>query len=271
MAPKRIRLDDVDRDKKLKDEGEYDERLSKVQKRLLTIQQAYLRDRRRAIVVFEGWDAAGKGGAIQRLSARLDPRQCKVWPIAAPKPDEQARHYLYRFWQRLPEPSTIAVFDRSWYGRVLVERVDKLIPPKDWKRAYEEINEFEDILVDDGIRLIKIFLHIGAREQLRRFAERVTDRYKHWKITPDDFRAHARRVDYKRAYDDMFQRTSTRNARWHVIPADHKWYARVTALELIADELARGVDLSPSPIDPKLMKIARKVLGRKLLERAKGD
>jgi polyphosphate kinase 2 (PPK2 family) len=246
----------------LADEREYEQRLSKLQRKLLTIQQAYLRDRRRAILVFEGWDASGKGGAIQRLTERLDPRRCKVWPIAAPAAEEQGRHYLYRFWQRLPEPGTIAVFDRSWYGRVLVERVEELIAARDWRRAYREINEFENILVDDGIRLIKIFLHIGAKEQRRRFVERITTPYKRWKITVDDFRAHGKRKAYKKAYEDMFDRTSTANARWHAVPADHKWHARVAALEIAVAELSRGVDLSPMELDSALLKEARKVLGR---------
>lgn len=262
MTKARIRLDRLDRSAMLADEGEYEQRLGKLQRKLLAIQQAYLRDRRRAIVVFEGWDASGKGGAIQRLTERLDPRRCKVWPIAAPTAEEQGRHYLYRFWQRLPEPGTIAVFDRSWYGRVLVERVDGLIAARDWKRAYKEINEFENILVDDGVRLIKIFLHIGAKEQLRRFAERIAAPHKRWKIALDDFHAHGKRKAYKNAYEDMFDRTSTANARWHVIPADHKWHARVTALEIVVAELSRGVDLSPMELDPALLREARKVLGR---------
>ncbi|MSP88829.1 MAG: polyphosphate kinase [Alphaproteobacteria bacterium] len=262
MTKARIRLDRLDRSAMLADEGEYEQRLGKLQRKLLAIQQAYLRDRRRAIVVFEGWDASGKGGAIQRLTERLDPRRCKVWPIAAPTAEEQGRHYLYRFWQRLPEPGTIAVFDRSWYGRVLVERVDGLIAARDWKRAYKEINEFENILVDDGVRLIKIFLHIGAKEQLRRFAERIAAPHKRWKIALDDFHAHGKRKAYKNAYEDMFDRNSTANARWHVIPADHKWHARVTALEIVVAELSRGVDLSPMELDPALLREARKVLGR---------
>lgn len=264
MNEARIRLDRLDRSVMLADEGEYEQRLSKLQRKLQAIQQAYLRDRHRAIVVFEGWDASGKGGTIQRMIERLDPRRCKVWPIAAPSADEQGRHYLYRFWQRLPEPGTIAVFDRSWYGRVLIERVDNLIAPRDWKRAYKEINEFENILVDDGVKLIKIFLHIGAKEQLRRFAERIAAPHKRWKIALDDFRAHGKRRTYKQAYEDMFDRTSTANARWHAVPADHKWYARVTALEIVAAELSRGVDLSPMVLDPALQRVARKVLGKEL-------
>lgn len=262
MAKARIRLDRLDRSAMLADEGEYEERLRKLQGKLLAVQQAYLRDRRRAIVVFEGWDAAGKGGTIQRLTERLDPRRCKVWPIAAPTIEEQGRHYLYRFWQRLPEPGTIAVFDRSWYGRVLVERVEELIGARDWQRAYKEINEFENLLVDDGACLIKVFLHIGAGEQLRRFAERIAAPHKRWKISLDDFRAYGKRKAYKRAYEDMFDRTSTANARWHAVPADHKWYARVTALEIVVAALSRGVDLSPMKLDPALLKEARKALGR---------
>jgi polyphosphate kinase 2 (PPK2 family) len=226
----------------------------------LQIQQAYLTQRRRAVILFEGWDAAGKGGTIRRLTERLDPRACKVWPIAGPRDHEQGVHYLYRFWTRLPEAGTIAIFDRSWYGRVLVERVEKLTPAKDWRRAYREINEFERMLVDDGVRLVKLFLHLSPEEQLRRFAERLAEPYKRWKITVGDFRNHARRRDYERAIDDMLKRTSTKRAPWRVVPAEHKWYARVTALEIVAETLGERVPLAPPPLDAALKSAARRAL-----------
>ncbi|MEL6547296.1 MAG: polyphosphate kinase, partial [Myxococcota bacterium] len=151
----------------------YQEELASLQLELLKIQQAYHHQGApRAILLFQGWDAAGKGGAIRRITERLDPRGLRVHAIAAPTPAEQGRHYLWRFWQRIPQPGRIAIFDRSWYGRVLVERVEGFAKKREWKRAYDEINEFEHTLVDDGVRIVKFFLHITADEQLRRFEER---------------------------------------------------------------------------------------------------
>ncbi|MBI3706851.1 MAG: polyphosphate kinase, partial [Proteobacteria bacterium] len=165
----KIRLKRLDKDTSLVDKDAYERRLETLQMKMLSIQQAYFHERRRGIVVVEGWDAAGKGGMIRRLTEKLDPRGIRVWPIGAPEPSEQGRHYLYRFWARLPEPGTLVVFDRSWYGRVLVERVEGFAPKAAWRRAYEEINEFERWLIDDGVRLVKVFLHITAAEQVRRF------------------------------------------------------------------------------------------------------
>jgi polyphosphate kinase 2 (PPK2 family) len=254
------RLDKIDLGLQIADERSYDKRLEKLQLRLLVLQQAYWRQQRRGILVFEGWDSAGKGGTIRRLSERLDPRRWHAWPIGAPNPDEQGRHYLYRFWQRLPVPGSLAAFDRSWYGRVLVERVEGLVPKADWKRAYREINEFERMLVDDGVRLVKIFLQISPEEQLRRFKERLDTPWKRWKLTPDDLRNRARWNDYAQAIDDMFERTSTKHAPWHAVSAEHKWHGRIRALEVIADRLAKDIDLEAPPADPKIAKaIARMV------------
>ena len=164
---KRFRLEHAKPLKPFKDKDAYQKALVKVQKRLLVIQQAYLLQHRRAVLVFEGTDAAGKGGTIRRLTERLDPRFCKVWPTGAPNETERRQHYLQRFWSRVPEAGTIAVFDRSWYGRVLVERAEKLIPKREWKRAYGEINEFERLLTDDGVRLLKFYIHISAATQKR--------------------------------------------------------------------------------------------------------
>jgi polyphosphate kinase 2 (PPK2 family) len=263
------RLDKIDLGLQIADERSYDKRLEKLQLRLLVVQQAYWRQQRRGVIVFEGWDSAGKGGTIRRLSERLDPRRWHAWPIGAPNPDEQGRHYLYRFWQRLPVPGSLAAFDRSWYGRVLVERVEGLTPKADWKRAYREINEFERMLVDDGVRLIKIFLHISPAEQLRRFKERLETPWKRWKLTPDDLRNRARWNDYAKAIDDMFDRTSTKHAPWHAVSAEHKWHGRIRALEIIADQLAKGIDLESPPADPKIAKaIARMVKKAKAGNRA---
>jgi len=247
---KRLQLSELDLGQRLKNEATYEKRLAALQLRLLQIQQAYLRQKRRGIVVLEGWDTAGKGGLIRRMTVKLDPRQARVWPIGAPTPEEQGRHYLRRFWLRLPEPGTIGVFDRSWYGRVLVERVEGLAKPGEWKRAYGEINEFERMLLDDGVRLVKLFLHIDREEQIKRFRERLDVPYKRWKLTQDDIRNHLKWDDYVAAAEQMFERTSRPRAPWHLIPANHKWYARIAGMETIAEALSEGVDLDPPEVDP---------------------
>ncbi|MDR3518832.1 MAG: polyphosphate kinase [Azospirillaceae bacterium] len=239
----------------------YEKRLHALQMELLRIQQTYFHEKRRAIMVFEGWDAAGKGGAIRRITELLDPRGVKVWPIGAPGPAEQGKHYLYRFWTRLPEPGTFALFDRSWYGRVLVERVEGFASRPEWKRAYEEINQFEHMLIVDGVRIIKIFLHIDQGEQLERFRERLTNPYKRWKLTEEDLRNRDRWDDYVTAIEDMFDRTSTEEAPWHAVPANSKWYARLQALEVINAALRDGVVVTPPPIDPKVQRAAAEMLG----------
>jgi polyphosphate kinase 2 (PPK2 family) len=258
----RIRLKDLDMDARLKDEDEYERRLEQLQHKMLSIQQTYFHEGRRGIVAVEGWDAAGKGGMIRRLTEKLDPRGVKVWPIGPPEPSEQGRHYLYRFWTKLPEPGTLAVFDRSWYGRVLVERVDKLVPKEAWKRAYGEINAFERLLVDDGVRVVKIFMHITREEQLHRFAARLEDPYKRWKLRESDLRVHMQWRGYREAIEDMFDETSTKSGPWHAIPANQKWYARVAAITRITDEFSRGIDLHPPPVDPKVRKEALKLLAK---------
>jgi polyphosphate kinase 2 (PPK2 family) len=254
---KKPRLDRIDLSLEIPDKDSYERRLEKLQLRLLQIQQAYRRQRRRALIVFEGWDTAGKGGTIRRLSERLDPRHWQAWPIGVPAPEEQGRHYFYRFWTKLPAPGCIAAFDRSWYGRVLVERVERLAPKPDWKRAYDEINEFERTLIDDGVRIVKIFLHISPAEQLRRLKERLDAPWKRWKLTRDDLRNRARWNDYAEAVDDMFERTSTRHAPWHAVSAEYKWHGRIRALEIIADRLGKGIDLEPPPADPKIARAIR--------------
>jgi polyphosphate kinase 2 (PPK2 family) len=233
------RLRHIDLSKTMPDKEAYEKALSSAQLRLLRLQQAHYHGKRRAIIVFEGWDASGKGGAIRRLTEKLDPRGVHVWPIAAPTADEQGRHYLYRFWSKLPAPQTWAIFDRSWYGRVLVERVEKLCKPSDWKRAYDEINEFEEMLVDDGVAIVKIFLHISKKEQLRRFDEREHNPYKRWKITKEDWRNRKKWDKYEKAIDDMFKKTSTRQAPWTPIAGERKWYARVSVCRNVAEALER--------------------------------
>lgn len=246
---------------KLANRAEYDERLSKLQKELLHIQQTYWHEKRRAVIVFEGWDAGGKGGCIRRVTEPLDARGFHVWPISAPTAEEQGKHYLYRFWTRLPAPGTLAIFDRSWYGRVLVERVEGFASKEQWRRAYDEINQFEKMLTDDGVRIVKLFLHITPEEQLERFRERLTNPYKRWKLTEEDLRNRSRWDEYVAAVEDMFDHTSTPNAPWTAVPANAKWYARLNVLETINRTLREGVTIAPPPIDLALAKTAAEVLG----------
>ncbi|MEC5324715.1 MULTISPECIES: polyphosphate kinase 2 family protein [unclassified Aurantimonas] len=245
------RLSDLDMDAKIP-KDEYEPRLEAVQTRFRQIQQAYLHTKDEAVIVFEGWDAAGKGGAIRRMASVMDPRGFRVWPIGAPSAEELARHYLARFWERLPAKGEIAVFDRSWYGRVLVERVEGFAEEAEWRRAYEEINQFEAMLTDAGTRIAKVFLYIDRDEQLERFEKRLRDPLKRWKLSFEDFRNRDKWDQYEEAVNDMLERTDTTAAPWQVISANHKKYARVTALTGIADRLANGVDLSPRPLDSEL-------------------
>jgi polyphosphate kinase 2 (PPK2 family) len=253
------RLSTVDLSKTL-DVPVYERELARVQQHLRTIQQAYLKLGHSAAIVFEGWDAAGKGGTIRCMSAVLDPRGFKVWPISAPRQYYLDRHYLARFFERLPPRGAISVFDRSWYGRVLVERIESFAGEREWKRAYREINDFERALVDHGTRVVKIFLHISQDEQLRRFRGRIQDPGKRWKLSYEDFRNRNKWAEYEEATNEMFRKTSTDYAPWHAIPAESKKYARVAALKVIAKRLAAGVDMSPVTLDPQVIEEARKIL-----------
>jgi polyphosphate:AMP phosphotransferase len=193
------------------------------------------------ILVFEGWDAAGKGGAIRRLTAALDARSYQVIPIAAPTDEERAHHYLWRFWRHLSRAGRLTIFDRSWYGRVLVERVEGFASEPEWMRAYSEINEFEDELVDHGIVLIKYWVHITQDEQLRRFKEREKARYKQWKLTDEDWRNRAKWGDYERAVNDMVERTSTRVAPWTLVEGNDKYFARLKILKTACSRISSAI------------------------------
>jgi polyphosphate kinase 2 (PPK2 family) len=232
--------------------------------RLFKILIAYHRQQRAAVILLEGWDAAGKGGLIKRLSAELDPRFYEVVPVSAPNDHERRQHYLTRFWASLPEAGNWTVFDRSWYGRVAVERVEGFAAPEEWGRAYGEINAFESTLVTHGTRLVKLFLHVSQDEQDKRLTDRLEQPWKRWKVTTEDFRNRARRADYVEAYEEMFERTDTEHARWHIIGANHKKQARIEGLRIIADELAKDVNLTDPPLTPELRKLAERELGRRL-------
>lgn len=243
------------------DDASYETDLQALQQQLEKVQTAYITHGHRAVIVFEGWDASGKGGAIKRLSEPLDPRFCHVWPISAPDEQERSEHYLARFWRRLPQKRQIAVFDRSWYGRVLVERVEGFASKAIWKRAYDEINAFEDMLIDDGIRVIKLFMHITPDEQKKRLIERAMVPWKRWKTGLDDYRNRAKTPDYIIAIHEMFDHCSPKQAPWHVIDGNNKKYARLSALDIIVRKLAKGIDLSDPPLDPAVRKVAEKALG----------
>jgi polyphosphate kinase 2 (PPK2 family) len=238
----------------------YAARLQPLQYCMRSIALSYVHQGLSGIVVVEGCDTAGKGGAIRRLTAELDPRHYVVWPIGAPSAEEARHHYLWRFWQRLPGRGRIAVFDRSWYGRVLVERVDGVTSEARWRQAYDEICAFEASLVADGTRLVKLYLHVSPEEQRARLAERMKDQYKHWKVSAADFRAYVLRDRYAAAAAEMFLRTSTRAAPWHVIAGDDKHYARLVVLETVIDAFGKGIDVAPPPVDAETARLAREVL-----------
>ncbi|WP_374244305.1 polyphosphate:AMP phosphotransferase [Zoogloea sp.] len=219
------------------DKKDYERQLEKLQGRLALAVRSEAFARRSLVLVFEGMDAAGKGGAIRRVTAALDTRQYHVVPIAAPSDEERAQPYLWRFWRRLPRQGKAAIFDRSWYGRVLVERVEGFCSEADWMRAYAEINDFEDQLVSAGAIVVKFWLSVSDAEQLRRFKAREEEAFKRYKITPDDWRNREKWPQYAPAVCDMIDRTSTENAAWTLVEADNKYYARVKILRVLVDKL----------------------------------
>ena len=215
----------------------FDAALEKQQGRLNLLQRRAQEKGVSTILVFEGQDAAGKGGAIRRVTAALDARAYQVIPIAAPTDEERAHHYLWRFWRHLSRAGRLTIFDRSWYGRVLVERVEGFATREEWMRAYSEINEFEEQLVADGIVLVKCWVHITFDEQLRRFKEREKTRYKQWKLTAEDWRNRAKWLDYEQAVNDMVERTSTRHAPWTLVEGNDKNFARLKVLRTVCDRI----------------------------------
>jgi AMP-polyphosphate phosphotransferase len=233
-------------------EGDYKADLAELQERLAHLFVALHVHKQKAIVICEGWDAAGKGGAIQRLTAGCDPRAYRVWPIAAPTGEEKAHHYLWRFWQRMPTAGEAAIFDRSWYGRILVERVEGFAAEAEWRRAYDEINELEAQLSYDGTTIVKLFFHITQEEQDARLEKRLAHPWKRWKVTAEDLRNRDRRKDYLAALKDMFDHTDTRWAPWTAIDANDKKAARIAALTRVAEALAAALPAGPPPLDPDM-------------------
>ena len=235
------RLDQVDLSPKVS-EDDYDAALKKEKKRLAKLHSRLYREKVPVVIGFEGWDAAGKGGAIRRLSWALDPRSFDVVPIAAPTKDELDRHYLWRFWRQLPKDGHIVLFDRTWYGRVMVERVEGFAPEERWRMAYDEINEFERSLARWGAVVLKFWLHIDQDEQLRRFRDRENTPEKRYKITAEDWRNREKWPAYQTAVDEMLQRTSTRSAPWIVVEGNDKKYARLKVLRAVREALEERLE-----------------------------
>ena len=225
----------------------YREQLTKYQLRLSLLMRTARERGISTTAVFEGWDAAGKGGVIRRMVAPLDARSYQVIPIAKPTDEELAHHYLWRFWRQLPRAGRFTIFDRSWYGRVLVERIEGFATEKEWRRAYGEINDFERQLVKHGIVLLKFWIHITPEEQERRFRARIEIPYQRWKLTPEDWRNRDRWREYELAVHDMVERTSTPIAPWHLVPGNDKRYARVQVMETVCRTLERVLE---KPEDP---------------------
>lgn len=240
------RLDSVDLTKRLSKE-ESDKRITALQIRLLELRliSAGLIGKKQVgppvCVLFEGWDAAGKGGAIKRLVARLDPRHVTVGQYGAPSSNELAHHFLWRFEPNIPGWGEMSIFDRSWYGRVLVERVERFASKPAWERAYDEIDNFERLLVQEGTTLIKFFLHVSANEQLARFESRRDDPIRAWKLTDEDWRNRDKRAEYTTAIEEMLKRTDHSASKWNVISAENKHYSRVAILERVIADVEEGL------------------------------
>ncbi len=250
------RLDHVDLTQKMS-RSESEKRLAHLGRRLLQLRLVsggLIGDGRLGpglSVVFEGWDAAGKGGAIKRLVAGLDPRHVRVQSYAAPTEREKRHHFLWRFGPNLPGAGGMAIFDRSWYGRVLVERVEGFATEPEWKRAYDEIVSFEKSLVAEGTTLVKFWMHISPEEQLARFESRRDDPLRRWKLTEEDWRNRAKRSAYAQAVEEMLSRTDHSRARWHVVAAESKQFARVKVVETVVHALERDLSRSGITVPPE--------------------
>lgn len=232
------KLSDISLDKIIADD-EYEQLLEHYQSRLNELHNEIYRKKIPVIIAYEGWDAAGKGGNIKRITEALDPRGYEVHPIASPEPHEKARHYLWRFWNHLPKTGHVAIFDRTWYGRVMVERLEGFCSENDWQRAYVEINEFEKELADWGAVIIKFWVQIDKDTQLERFTERENTPEKQWKITDEDWRNREKWDLYEQAVNEMLQKTNTSYAEWHVLESNDKKYARIKALKTVIEEIEK--------------------------------
>jgi polyphosphate kinase 2 (PPK2 family) len=248
--------------------------LIKYQVRLRELGYQVYVQKRPVVMVFEGWDAAGKGGVIKRVTEKLDPRGYVVYPIAAPAGEDKTHHYLWRFWRRLPERGQIAIFDRTWYGRVMVECVEAFCTEEEGKRAFREINQFERQLVDYGTIIFKFWLHISKEEQLARFQAREATPYKAWKLTDEDWRNREKWDQYQEAVEDMLVKTSTITAPWTVVEGNDKWYARVKVLRTIVEGLERELvpaeQITAPPEGEKEESVAKKGKKQEKEEKGKG-
>jgi polyphosphate kinase 2 (PPK2 family) len=238
-------LETLDLSHKL-DREEYIRQLARRQIQVRELGWQVYQQRRPVVLVFEGWDAAGKGGVIKRITEKLDPRGFVVYPISAPHGEDKTKHYLYRFWRRLPERGTMAIFDRSWYGRVLVERVEGFAKENEWKRAFKEINAFERQLHDFDTVVVKFWLHISREEQLKRFEERQRIGYKAWKLTDEDWRNREKWGAYEDAAEEMLVKTSTTLAPWSLVEANDKYWARVKVMSRLVEVLSKALNYKPA-------------------------
>ena len=232
----------TDLSKKL-DRKEYDRRLSELQKKLRLLHGELYARRIPVVLAFEGWDAGGKGGAIKRLTRALDPRGYTVNPTSSPNDIERAHHYLWRFWTKMPKDGHIAIFDRTWYGRVMVERIEGFCTTQDWQRAYREMNQMESQLVHHGAVVLKFWLHIDKEEQAKRFKDRQENPEKSWKITDEDWRNREKWDLYEKAVDEMIIKTFTSDAPWIIVEGNDKYYARIKVFETVVDALEKRMKL----------------------------
>jgi polyphosphate kinase 2 (PPK2 family) len=262
-------LENINLDKKLS-HGEYKRLLPAWQRRLYDLEKACWDHRIPSIVVFEGWDAAGKGTAIQELTQRLDPRGFRLYPITAPRSYELRYPWLWRFWLKVPNRGEMVIFDRSWYGRVLVERVEKLIPEKLWREAYRDIIEFERMLAADGTAIVKFFLHISSAEQKKRFKKIEEDPLEAWRVTAEDWARHRKYKEYLEATEEMLELTETDYAPWTIVAATSKWHARRKVFETLISVLEKrlGADAPPAAEQPESGKDAEL---RAAMESLEGD
>ena len=235
-----LTLESADLTKRL-DKEEYQKQLEECRDKLQELHNEVYRKKIPVTIAYEGWDAAGKGGNIKRLTSALDPRGYEVHPIASPTPDEINRQYLWRFWRRLPKTGHIAIFDRTWYGRVMVERIEGLCTEEEWKRAYDEINEFERELTDSGMVVIKFWVHIDKDTQLERFRDRENTPEKKWKITQEDWRNREKWDMYEKAVNEMLLKTNTQKAPWYILESNDKRYARIKAMKTVIDHIEKAL------------------------------
>ena len=240
-------LDKIDLSKKL-DKKEYKRVMSVLEDRLFEVQKASWDAAVPVVILFEGWDAAGKGSSVQKLTSPIDPRGYKLYPIRAARTFEKKYPWLWRFWQKTPARGEWAIFDRSWYGRVMVERVENLIPENEWRRAYRDITEFERTLADDGALIIKFFLHISKQEQKRRFEGLTKDPLNAWHVSPEDWEHHRRYDDWLVAYEEALERTDTEWSPWTIVEATDRRHTWVKIFQTLTQALAERLEISFEPI-----------------------